>query len=102
MDDLALVLMLAVTVEALVEYAKSAVQMVVDRTIRCFVIRLAAIAVSVGLCLLAGADLYAVLGVTFRWQPVGCVLTGVFAARGANYVSDLVSALGTALGAAGK
>ena len=41
----------------------------------------------------AGADLYAAIGVPFTMPWVGRILTGIFASRGANFVSDLVSTL---------
>ena len=42
---------------------------------------------------------YAALGVNFNVAWLGIALTGIFASRGANYVSDLVKKL-QALGAA--
>lgn len=56
-------------------------------------------ALGVSLCFSAGADFYAALGVSFNAAWLGVALTGVFASRGANYVSDLVKKL-QALGAA--
>ena len=51
------------------------------------------------LCFGVGADFYAALGVNFNVAWLGIALTGIFASRGANYVSDLVKKL-QALGAA--
>ena len=56
-------------------------------------------ALGVLLCFGVGADFYAALGVNFNVAWIGIALTGVFASRGANYVSDLVKKL-QALGAA--
>ena len=58
-----------------------------------------AVALGVLLCFGVGADFYAALGVNFNVAWIGIALTGVFASRGANYVSDLVKKL-QALGAA--
>ena len=49
--------------------------------------------VSIVLCLLAGADIYATFGITFIGGWVGMVLTGVLASRGANYVADAIKRL---------
>ncbi len=91
-ENMLLSTVIAVTVEALVEYGKTAVTS--WRTAKkAVVLQVAAMLVSVGLCLLAGADVYGALGIVFAWQPAGCILTGIFAARGANFLSDLVGRL---------
>lgn len=83
---------IAITVEALVEYAKTAV-LTWKGNKQTVIMQMTAIAVSVGLCLSVGADVYGALGMVFAWQPIGCILTGVFAARGANFLSDFVGRL---------
>lgn len=93
MTGVALILVLAVTVEALVEYVKQAIKTVSGEGRKCLAVQLGALAVSVGLCLAAHADLYAALDVQFAWPWIGSVLTGVFASRGANYVNDLITKL---------
>ncbi len=93
MDNLALVLMLAVTAEALVEYGKSLVAAFTGKDYKAAVLQLCAAIVSVLLCLLSGADMYAALGVPFSVPVVGTVLTGIFASRGANFVNDLIGRL---------
>ena len=89
MTSIILIIVLAVTVEALVEYVKTF--MSADK--KTIIIQMAALAVSISLCLATGADLYAFLGVSFVYPAIGVVLTGVFASRGANYVSDLIGIL---------
>ena len=84
MDKIALVLMLAVTAEALVEYGKSFAQAITGGKYTAVVLQL---------CVLSGADMYAALGVPFSLPAVGMVLTGIFASRGANFVSDLIGRL---------
>lgn len=93
MNGVVLVLALAVTVEALVEYAKSVLRAFLSKEWKTAVTQVAAAGASVMLCLAAGADLYAAAGVNFRLPVLGCVLTGVFASRGANYISDLAKRL---------
>ena len=51
------------------------------------------IIMSVLLCVLSGADMYAALGVPFSLPAGGMVLTGIFASRGANFVNDLIGRL---------
>ena len=55
MENIALIIMLAVTVEALVEYAKSIGQAFWDKQAKTAVTQLCAVAVSIGLCAAAGA-----------------------------------------------
>lgn len=93
MTGILLVLALAVTVEAMVEYVKSVVKVVTKRDAKTLITQLSALAVSILLCFAAGADLYAALGLSFSIPGIGIVLTGIFASRGANYVSDLVRKL---------
>jgi hypothetical protein len=91
-ETLLLVTVIAVTVEALVEYGKTVVK--TWKTEKATVaLQLTAVVVSVCLCLLIGADVYGALGVRFHAAPVGCILTGIFAARGANFLSDFVGRL---------
>lgn len=85
-----LMMVVAVTVEGLVEYGKSVYKLLAESGKKALALQLAALAVAVFLCLTAGADLYAWLGVEFVVPHVGCVLTGVFASRGANYASDFI------------
>ena len=49
--------------------------------------------VPMALCFAAGADLFAVLGLDFGQWWIGTALTGLFASRDANFVSDLVKRL---------
>lgn len=90
MDLFFLFPVLAVTVEGLVEYAKT---VIAEEDKRAVAIRLSALAASVLLCLLSGADVFARLGVSFRLPYIGEILTGIFASRGANYASDLIGRL---------
>jgi hypothetical protein len=93
MDVFLLVIMLAITVEGLIEYAKSIVKLATEKDKRPLLIQLCALAVAIGLAILAGADFYSAFGVNFALAWVGTVLTGVFLSRGSNYVSDLIGRL---------
>lgn len=90
MEGMALVLMLAVTVEAVLEYIKSICAAFSGEGAKAAVLQLAAVVIAVSLCFASSADLYAALGIRFAEPAVGVVLTGIFASRGANFVSDLI------------
>ena len=93
MDVIFLVIVLAITVEGLVEYAKSFEQLLMEGARRALIIQLGALLGAVFLCLATGADVYAYLGVQFALPWVGTALTGVFVSRGTNYISDLIGRL---------
>jgi len=79
--------MLAITIEALIEYGK----LIFRKTINWK--QLTAIFVAVGLAILAQKDLYALLGLTFVVPYVGMILTGIFISRGSNYIADFIKKL---------
>lgn len=91
MEGIVLVVVVAIIVEALIEYAKSVGKLFVDGKAKTAVTQLFAVLVAVLLCFCTGADLFASLGVEFAFPWVGVVLTGIFGSRGANYVSDIIS-----------
>ena len=95
MDTIILVLMMAVTVEGLIEYGKTVGKAMLDKQYKTAITQGAALILSVLLCFAVGADFYAVLNVQFTLPWVGCLLTGIFASRGANFVSDLFKKLQT-------
>lgn len=87
------ILMLAVVVEALVEYAKAILRLFTRREYPAAITQLTAVLCSVLLCLSAGADLFDGLGLRFAAPWVGRLLTGVFVSRGANFVNDIAGRL---------
>lgn len=91
MEGLTLILALATLTEALVEYGKSIGKALAGNDKKAAITQVAAIVVSVLLCFAADADIFQVVGITFTWQWVGVVLTGVLGSRGANYLNDLLS-----------
>lgn len=93
MDMILLALMMAVTVEGLIEYIKTLGKAVLAKQWKTAATQGCALALGVALCFAVGADLYAALGVTFALPWVGSLLTGIFASRGSNYLSDLISRL---------
>ena len=95
MDMIVLALMMAVTVEGLIEYGKTVGKAMLDKQYKTAITQGTALILSVLLCFAVGADFYAVLNVQFTLPWVGCLLTGIFASRGANFVSDLFKKLQT-------
>lgn len=93
MQGIILILALAVVVEAVVEYIKSIGKMFATGDWKTAVTQLSAAAIAIALCFAAGADLFATLGLHFGLWWIGVVLTGLFASRGANYVSDIIRKL---------
>ena len=93
MDMILLALMMAVTVEGLIEYIKTLGKAVLEKAWKTAATQGCALALGIALCFAVGADLYAALGVTFALPWVGPLLTGIFASRGSNYLSDLISRL---------
>ena len=93
MTGIILIIVMAIVVEALIEYAKTIGKAFTGGAWKTAVTQLAAIALGVLLCFVTGGDLFAAVGITFAWPWLGAVLTGVIISRGANYVSDFIKRL---------
>ena len=85
-----IIIMLAVTVEALVEYGKSIIA-IAKGSWKSALLQMAAVASGVVLCLAADADLFRVMELGFAVPWMGKVLTGILISRGANYLNDFVT-----------
>ena len=90
MKGIALIVVLAIVVEALVEYGKSLLEAFRSGGWKAPVVQLIAMAVAVLLCFASGADMFSVLDVEFSAPWIGVLLTGIFASRGSNYVNDMI------------
>lgn len=97
MNKIMLAVVIAVTVEGLIEYAKTVGKAVQSGQRKTAFTQAAAIVLGVLLCLAVGADVYSALGMEFALPWIGTVLTGIFASRGSNYISDLAKRLQTVL-----
>ena len=93
MQAFLLVLSLAVIVEALVQYAKTVIKMLENKQYKTFGTQLAAILIAVFICFAAGADIFALMGISFSVHWLGTLLTGIVISRGSNYASDLIKRL---------
>ena len=91
-DELAIIFMLAIIVEGLIDYATS-IFTLVDGKLQVSWKKLASIALGIFLAIAAGADMLAGAGLVFKIPYVGMVLTGIFFSRGSNYVADLITLL---------
>ena len=87
MEQIWIFSMLAVVVEALTEYIKN---ITAAGSRKAVWIQLGALARGIVVCAASGADLFAALNVHFAVPWMGCILTGVFVSRGANYINDLM------------
>ena len=93
MKGIVLVIVLAIIVEALIEYAKSIYKAFAKEGWKPAVTQVVAIIIAVLLCFMTGGDLFVVVGIEFIWPWLGHFLTGIIISRGANYVSDFVKRL---------
>lgn len=98
MKTIALILMVAVLLEALVEYAKTIDSMVVSRNYKTAIIQGITIVLGIALAFIfhlqlfngAMSEIYS--GLTIN-STVDTILTGILFSRGSNYFSDLVGKL---------
>lgn len=102
MQTILLAIVMAVTVEALIEYVKQIAKALSSGKVKAATTQVVSILLGVLLCLAVGADVYGALGVAFAVPWVGTVLTGIFASRGSNYVSDLAKRLQNILAGANE
>ena len=65
MQTIVLILVLAITVEALIQYGKTILEMLEKKQYKTFATQLAAILISVFICFAAGVNLYLLGGVSF-------------------------------------
>ena len=92
MQTIVLILVLAITVEALIQYSKTIIEML-EKKYKTFATQLAAILLSVFICFAAGVDLYTLVGVSFAIPWLGMLFTGIVVSRGSNYTSDFIKRL---------
>ena len=52
-----------------------------------------ALCLGIVICILARIDLFMIIGLELQVPIVGCILTGIIVARGANFVNDLFTKL---------
>ena len=95
MKTIALILMVAVLLEALVEYGKTIDNMVISRAYRTAIIQGITILLGIGLAFIFHCQLFNegmsefYTGLTIN-SNIDMILTGILFSRGANYFSDIV------------
>ncbi|EFB74671.1 hypothetical protein [Subdoligranulum variabile] len=99
MSMIVLAIVLAITVEGVVEIGKSIGKAVLGGSYKTAITQVAALVFGCLFCVAAKADVYSALGITFEIQWLGMVLTGVLASRGSNYISDFIKRLQDVSGA---
>ena len=93
MTGIIIFLMLALIVEAFIEYAKSIGKAMESGEWKTAVTQLCAVAVAMVLCFATSLDVFKLVGLEFAWAWLGVALTGVFISRGSNYAADFVKRL---------
>ena len=97
-QTLALIVMVAIVLEALIEYAKTIYKMVEDKQYKTAITQGITIALGVGLAFLFNLHLFDDCLSEFYEglyinPTIDTILTGILFSRGANYFSDFVSKL---------
>lgn len=87
MNGLTQVVILAVMVEAIWENIKRAYTDSIQPSV------VGSLVISILVCVLTGVDVFELIGLPIHVAFVGSILTGVIAARGANFVNDLFTRL---------
>jgi hypothetical protein len=87
MNGLSQVIILAIMVEAIWENLKRAYTDSLQPSV------IGSLAISIAVCVLTGVDVFEIIGLPIRVPFIGSVLTGIIAARGANFVNDLFTRL---------
>ncbi|HHW46335.1 MAG TPA: hypothetical protein GXX17_05420 [Clostridiales bacterium] len=93
MNGILLLLTLSVVIEGLIQYGKNIYDWFAGGNAKTAITQLCAMTISILLCLATGADIFKAIGIYFYWPVLGVVLTGIFASRGSNYVSDFIKKL---------
>lgn len=87
MKQFMILFIVAMVIEAIVEYAKQGI-----KELECNTKLVLAVTVALGILTAVAfdADLFTLLGYEARIPYIGCILTGIVCARGSNYLYDLV------------
>lgn len=98
MKTLTLIIMVAIILEALVEYAKTIMSAAADKEYKTAVTQLVTILAGIGLAFAFGLQLFnGAMSEFFEGVKINATLdmalTGILFSRGSNYFSDLVSRL---------
>lgn len=95
MKNFAIIFVIAVIVEALIEYGTTVFEMLSAKQYKKAVKQLCAITLCIFICFMCRADVFTLLGMDFALPWFGVVLTGIFGSRGSNYLSDIIKRIQT-------
>ena len=90
--NIALIISIAILVEALVEYGKSIGDMFEEHDYKTAITQLITIVMGILLAFAFKINVFEVLGIEVS-ATIGTVLIGVIISRGSNYASDLIGKL---------
>lgn len=93
MDKAALVFVVPIFIEALVEYAKNIFGMFEGGNMKAGIIQIVTVIIGVLMAVLFNADMFGFLGISVN-HIAGMIITGIIFSRGSNYVSDLIKRVG--------
>ncbi len=82
------IIVMSILIEAVITYTKT---LVIEKNIQWQII--AAVVLSVAVCLLYGLDIPALVGIKSPVPYVGSIITGILVSRGSNYIYDLIKTL---------
>lgn len=90
MMNFAVIAVVAILIEALVEYAKTVYKAYEDQDYKLFATHICTIAIGILVAFLFNAQIFNGLGIAVN-DVADLVLSGVILSRGSNYVSDFVT-----------
>jgi uncharacterized membrane protein YadS len=96
MSEAAVTMVLAVTVEALIQYLQMGLKALQEKKYAALGEHLFAILLGVSLCVATNADLYTAFGVDLGSKWVGILLTGIFVSRGSEYLASIIARIESA------
>ena len=82
------IIVMSILIEAIITYTKT---LVIEKNIQWQII--AAVILSIVICLLYGLDIPALVGIKSPVPYVGSIITGILVSRGSNYIYDLIKML---------
>ena len=82
------IIVMSILIEAVITYVKT---LVIDKNIQWQII--AAVILSIVICLIYGLDIPALVGIVSPIPYVGSIITGILVSRGSNYIYELIKTL---------
>lgn len=93
MENIMIIIAVAILIEGLVEYGKSIADMFISDDKKTGITQMITIVIGILLAFAFNADMFIPLGLIVN-HTIGMILTGIIMSRGSNYVSDFIGKLG--------